>query len=353
MLIDLNCPSCNEHHAIPDNFAGGVYRCQKCGTLMSVPKTAEVRRAREEKPPERVSIPVDDRRPGGSVSRGGSAARSSSSSSRSGSTTQARPGAPAAQGGNRWLIPAISLGALTVAIVVVLAIVLRGQPQQAPPTDPNTPVQIQRVRKDPPPVKAPETPWRFEYNAGANPITLDKPNVLGVPLYASSTVILDGDPALDDVRSQMEQLIAEGLGGRAFDPKVGLLYANAADTYAEFSHKPLKDIQKEALADFFKAQSPSKLERTSLVRAVGQSENYVSGLGYPGIILVLGHSLSENERDRILDKLYAKKASIRLDIITVGDNITVPNEIGEMVRTCWTGGKIYNIPKSKIRGWAK
>lgn len=36
MIIDVRCPSCNDEFKLPEQFAGGVYRCPSCNVLMTV-----------------------------------------------------------------------------------------------------------------------------------------------------------------------------------------------------------------------------------------------------------------------------------------------------------------------------
>src|SRR6185369_3854511 len=41
-MISLNCTSCKKVLEVDDAFAGGVCRCQHCGTIQTVPRAGEV-----------------------------------------------------------------------------------------------------------------------------------------------------------------------------------------------------------------------------------------------------------------------------------------------------------------------
>ena len=54
MSIDFTCPRCNHEFHVPDDFAGGMGRCEKCGARVSIPVAAQrVARRENEKVPER------------------------------------------------------------------------------------------------------------------------------------------------------------------------------------------------------------------------------------------------------------------------------------------------------------
>lgn len=44
-MIELNCTNCNKTLSIDDAFAGGVCRCQHCGTIQTVPAKGQARAA--------------------------------------------------------------------------------------------------------------------------------------------------------------------------------------------------------------------------------------------------------------------------------------------------------------------
>lgn len=186
MLIQIQCPQCAERHELPDTFAGGVYRCKKCNTLMSVsghaPKTdPSAGSARQKSRPPRPAPPPDDGMTGGSLQdlapkEDGSPAfgrdpMAQSSASRQGSMSQSSgsmygsmsvPGAPAAAP-NWWQNPlaiwaALGGGALLLILVVVLLLVMVVGGRQQPPPVAVHPAPVQPVQPSPAPVQPAPAP---------------------------------------------------------------------------------------------------------------------------------------------------------------------------------------------------
>src|SRR3954464_7782604 len=73
-MISLTCTNCQTTLSIDDAFAGGVCRCQHCGTIQTVPsrRKAGAATATAEKPPATKTLYRNDREPAASSNGSGS-----------------------------------------------------------------------------------------------------------------------------------------------------------------------------------------------------------------------------------------------------------------------------------------
>ncbi|MEO6434739.1 MAG: hypothetical protein ABIP55_03120 [Tepidisphaeraceae bacterium] len=116
-MISLPCASCKKLLEIDDAFAGGVCRCQHCGTIQTVPSS--VKRAGAAAKPAKT---LYQRKPHGSSGESSAAASAGATSAPSvGRTRAAAPVDPAAAA-RKSPVVAIAIAAVTLALIVVVII---------------------------------------------------------------------------------------------------------------------------------------------------------------------------------------------------------------------------------------
>jgi S1-C subfamily serine protease len=150
------CPACDKPHTVPDGSHGKQFKCKGCGALMTAPRGATERDARQrdddavtERPSRRsAAMPQAKERPGGKSAKTDPRRRRGSGDRDEGGT------AP-------WLIPVIGAGgcAVAAAVVVIIYFAFRGPAAPEPVGNVNQPtVAPAPVAVAQPPRPAPTTP---------------------------------------------------------------------------------------------------------------------------------------------------------------------------------------------------
>lgn len=191
--LELTCPSCDQVLLLDAGFAGGVCRCSNCGTLMTVPtdlleqyNTAPTRPDRPNQPSASPSPSSATR----SVSNGESQildgytlsppATRTAASSRTAKIAPPERNTPQQRRTKKRLglyAFFVSLFLLMVgACALTITAIVHRQAQ--------TPTEARHE-------EAADVLAEFEYNPNVNPFTLNKPNILGVPLSPRTTVVID------------------------------------------------------------------------------------------------------------------------------------------------------------------
>jgi hypothetical protein len=126
-MISLTCTSCKKVLEIDDAFAGGVCRCQYCGTIQTVPASLK-QSSRAGSPAIGTGAKTLYQRPSrGNINAPGDAA-TEASGSQSGARGTSGAGempptrAPVPGAGRKSLIPPIAMRSALAAVVVVVVI---------------------------------------------------------------------------------------------------------------------------------------------------------------------------------------------------------------------------------------
>jgi hypothetical protein len=127
-MISLTCTSCKKVLEIDDAFAGGVCRCQYCGTIQTVPASLK-QSSRAGSPAIGTGAKTLYQRPSrGNINAPGDAATAASGSQSGARGTSSGAGempptrAPVPGAGRKSLIPPIAMRSALAAVVVVVVI---------------------------------------------------------------------------------------------------------------------------------------------------------------------------------------------------------------------------------------
>lgn len=347
MLINFACPNCNEPHGLADSFAGGVYRCSKCNTLMSVPKVA----AKKEFKPSFPKAQSPDE------------LEAQSSASASGQVSRAPAGKVAASAGSKYRWPMVGVGASVVVLAVVLAcILMRGGGKQKPVAEVSSdapvhaPVHAQAPVVSDPPSGSPQDnvpALAFEYVPGV--LARAKINVLGLPLAGNAAVIIDGDRALDRVRADLHFLLADGLGrGGAHSPVgVTLHYATGEE--------PMPTAQFKAGDPFSSSEILKFLDRDRAYRDWGAPKHITDLIIRQGrektashVFLIVGHSIGKQLQNALRGALGAggDASDLRIDIIVVGADVATQNSGALATVAKMHHGRMVRVPLEALKNAA-
>lgn len=325
MLIHVICPSCTEPYDIADTFAGGVYRCAKCNTLMSVPKDPAPNAPKGKSPPPDGAEALANPRDGSQASVSPSTPQGRKPAAKPGAKTVKAAGknAPAKSLWNTYKVHIISIGATVLLLSVALLIIrqIKSTPE----------IKVVTVRQ---PVQPTVPAYQFPYLKGV--FVNSKPNVLGLPLAGNVTVVIDGASDLDGVRASIHKLVLQGLAnkdiGTTTVPQVTLVYANGQAAVCPAT--PIKDGS--ALSAFLGGVSLKNAKRDSvpdgLVPALQAACNTAYASKTRQIVLVLGRKLTRFAESRIVQTVEpAVKSGIQFDVVAVDADTTESVDLTDLI----------------------
>ena len=327
MLIHVTCPSCAEPYDIADTFAGGVYRCTKCNTLMSVPKPMATPNILKTAPGMgKKSLSPDE------VEFKEQSSTSQTSGSRTGSKTVSKPVAkakpkPGAKGAAQkslwdlYKVHFISIGVFVVLALVALVVInsIKSTPKKEITKEYKTIHEL-----------IPSPAHEFAYAQGF--LTNAKPNVLGLPLTGNVAVIIDGGSELNPARTGLHQLLIGGLSNKPFDLKASVVYGNGLASASPVS--PIKDTA--ALAAFLGKVDLSNAGRESIDKGLIPALNAAIA-GIPAnttqhIVVILGRKLTPYMQTKLVTAAEAavNSYSTHLDVIVVNADISEMDTLGDL-----------------------
>ncbi len=326
MLIHVTCPSCSEPYDIADTFAGGVYRCTKCNTLMSVPKPLM--------PPPTTRLAPGM---GKVVSPDEMERRGSSQPSKASSSVRSAGKSPAKKTGKqkapqqslfaqyKWHLA--SMGGLLLVAGIVYGIV-KANNKTVVVTHESSPVVQKR----------PVSPYVFTYAKGV--LTNDKPNVLGLPLSGNVAVIIDGSSDLDGVRPALHKLLAAGLIGKPYDkPMASFVYATGDDADKIPSLKAFAGNGANAgktLSGFFgriKLTNPKRMDTVDALKpAIETAINQIESNQTRQIVLIMGRSLTSYSQNQLVTALEkSSRYSTQIDLVAIDGDIGDMGDLTDLV----------------------
>lgn len=334
MLIHVACPSCSEPYDIADTFAGGVYRCAKCNTLMSVPKKYTPPIGTQVAPGMGKAASPDEAesRGGASVSKNAAGKIPASRAPAGAGKPGAKPplkskaqGAPAGLAAYKWHF--VSFGALILVALLVFAIVKL--------TKGGT--KTEETVKAPEIARRPESPYAFNYAMGV--LSNAKPNVLGLPLTGNVAVVVDGGSELNAVRPALHLLLAAGLTGKGTDkPSFTVVYANGeiGDKIPASTLAPVNAANgSAALNGFLKGVSlknPKREDPVSLKNALQSAVNQTVANTTRHIVLVTGRSLTSYAQKQLLTVMEAGAInSTHFDLVVVDADTSEMGDLKDQV----------------------
>lgn len=318
-MIELTCPQCQSELEIDEGFRGGVCRCFKCGTLMTVPDEPQTQRA------ERLDRPdlPEGARPQTPAPAAG-AYRTSSGRTVELSRTQVLQ-VPTA----RKRRMGVRIGTMAAVILLVLlafgAVIYGGYLLLRP-----------KLAVDPTTARLEE----FGYDAAVNPFTLNKPNFMGIAATSSPVVFMSDSSAA--MRSQLDlvkQAMLAGIRSLRPDQQVQLAFWNESGPVA-IPDKPTAAGQLNLEELQAKMQDVYAGGGISGAPAFGKVTPHEPGQ----IILVARQLPMELEIRSILQ--YVNDADARLDVVLLDGS---SEQLKEGAQD--TGGTYVELPASQLAAW--
>ena len=343
--IDLQCPACKTMLELDIGFAGGVCRCFKCATLMTVPAdpqrgSAETLR-RPDSPGGRPDAP-----PGARPAAPGAAAdddevQAAFDDEEHGTQTfvtstgrvvtldagEAIPTAVRKRKGVRALTIGAFVGviALVVAATVVAIITVATQPPPATGVDLDDPtVQATLI---------------FAHDPSVNPMTLEQPNVMGLPLSMKTSVLIDTAGMDEATRGQVAALVASGLAHPV--PKVRVLVAGTGDeTPRTFDGgaTALAGLDAGKLKAFITSPVAGKAKLDDAMRAALKLEP-------TSMVIITGRRIPE-EQVKSAAELARAQASLIVDVVMIGSPTITLEDIARA-----TGGRSVILSRTRLTDW--
>jgi len=237
-VIELECPSCEMELEVDSGFAGGVCRCSQCGTLMTVPADPDLEQAEELHIADRPTVPSgtgtlaaltaepdeDEEvleyaesdmglspleataiRPDSPVAPAAAAPAEGVQvyTTASGRTIEIHRHSPVAIARKRKIVRAATYAVFGVVAFLMLAVagVIVGVLIYTM----DRPIGDHAGPETTPPVVITDT---FRFDPLANPLLLDKPNILGLPLHRPAVVVLDRSAGDALWLKQVERMLA-------------------------------------------------------------------------------------------------------------------------------------------------
>jgi hypothetical protein len=313
--LELECPGCQSLLELDAGFAGGVCRCFKCGTLMSVPTDdAAERGAQALRRPARPDQPA----------RTGQTQHSGSFVTADGRSIQLDAGqvvtARARRSTTRTVTAVVFFAlVLIIAGVAVGVFVLLVQPPPSVPAD-------QATRQT------------LGYDPVANPYTLSSPNVLGLPLRGDTAVVVEASGA---ARSYLDAVNAAlRLGLTQFgDDRVRLVYATAdGPAVLDAAARPTRAITATAVAELQEQVRP----RGVVELRIALAEALQPGVDH--LVLILPHRIEASDLREALSTVIAAPATI--DIIHIDAPEPALRQIAET-----NGGRYLPLTSTQLADW--
>ncbi len=342
-MLELECPSCGEQLELDRGFAGGVCRCFGCGTLMTVPADprhhAPEKLVRPSAPgapasqpedaadrparPDRPDRPARPDSPAPTPAASGETEASDTYTTASGQVVHvAADSVPTA----RRRRTGVRVTTAAVFIVIVLAIV--GACVGA---------IVVLVSGPPAPDATASAVEQFGYDPSVNPYTLQSPTIVGLPITASTAVIVDASGASRGWLELVQDQLNLGLTRPGKAAAVRLVYAAEPDPRA-FAARTASGSDPERLASFqseFRARGVAPLG-DAVTMALDQSPER--------IVLITGQTFYGSDADAFVEPL--REAAVQVDVIDVGGDNDALRDLAES-----TGGRYVALAERDLQDW--
>ena len=316
--LDIECPSCGEMLELDAGFAGGVCRCSNCGTLMTVPSDAGKAESLT-RPTSSASVgsgglssmgvPDPGRRRG---------SRASKSKKGKGKKGKGRPISTAIEAGEyrtasgkvirvdettrvpmaeskrkkiraATAIVFFSIVAAVVAIAVVGIVAIMGGPGGPGGTG-----------------------GAAEYDAAANPYTLEFGNVMGLPVAGRTVVVIEASEYSGEWTAQVGDMISAGLSQESRGGEVALVGAGTKPvSFAGGAPRKLPIGASEVTGWFGKLPAEGEADVEAAIKAALQWEPST-------LIVVVGYADTANIE--AWDALVAGKEGLAVHAVYIGNS---------------------------------
>ena len=360
--LELECPGCGEVLELDAGFAGGVCRCSNCGTLMTVPTESGAGAEKLERP-ERPDAPggrpesptsataetttapagdadapaeteakaeVEAELEDESAEQAGEATFTTASGRTVHVDTHAH--IPTAEKKQRPMVRAVTAG-----VIVVVMLVMVGLVGYATVTFLSGPADDDASEA---------ATAQFGYDPSVNIYSLEKANVIGLPLRQRTAIIVDASGDSRRWLTLTQDALRVGLTGADSDAQVGLIYATEAEPSAlteepqaisELTPKQVHDFQSQISAAGVAPLTPA------IERALEWSPKH--------IVLITGRALDSEQVDSI-NALLDEQASgesggaIVLDVVLIDQRSDALSSLAES-----HGGRLVQMTQSQLVRW--
>ncbi|MGA2439986.1 MAG: hypothetical protein ABSH08_03440 [Tepidisphaeraceae bacterium] len=329
-MIEITCTSCKRVLNVDDAFAGGVCRCQYCGTIQTVAAKGSAQKAAAGAGKGSKTLFENKARSAGVGSGSGleDLADVVQSSGLSDSGLRNSPStAPAAQRQNFAPVLGLAAAVIVVLLAVVLVLVFRNPATPTPiSTGPNPPAII------PPPAPSPDKPAAAPNFCG---IAIDQPVVV---------YVIDNGASSADVFDAVKSVLFKSIESLGPDRQFQVLFWNPdSDTFpadhTTFAVKENIDVARKKLQNVTAAGAtdPLAILKTAFADNPGQ------------VILVTAKAgdLDDSLVDQVIQLRGNSKA--RIDCVAING---VPADKVLARIAAQTGGKFLPLPEAQLKAFS-
>ena len=328
-MINITCTSCKKVLSIDDAFAGGVCRCQFCGTIQTVPAKASSQKAAAGAAKGPKTLFENKARSAGTGSGSGldDLADVVQSSGLSDSRLRKQPPSPPPRPTN--LIPLLGLAAAVILVLLVVVLVLLFRSSASPKTG-----------------SGPEADSAIpDHSAPAN-LPNPAPSFCGAPIDSSVVVyVIDNGSSSADVLDPMESAMFKSIESLGPDRQFQILFWNPeTETYPTarqpaFAVKDNIEAARKRLQDVTAAGSTDPL--ASLQRAFADDPGQIM------LITAKAGDLDDSLVDQVMKLRGPSKA--RIDCFAVNG---VPGDKVLAKIAAATGGVFVPVSEARLKGFA-
>ena len=323
--IELNCPECSTALSLDAGFAGGVCRCTDCGSLMTVPSRSSNSKAEKLKRPDRPDGPPDTTTtiktsPKDKTPPTGTYVTASGKSI----TITKKTKIPTAKKLQAARYTTIGVFALIMLLVLGGAGFLGYKLiMDMGPADEE--------------LKFEEA---FAYDPKANPLTLDSPHIVGLPIRHRTLAILDLSEEAD-WQSQINPLLTHGFTGHDSKRKLTLVAINGHDAFY-FKSKPttVSNIDGPAFEAFLQAHPAQGQADLSPVFKKAIKKDI------PHVVFICGRSLSADSQAQDLLDAARLQPELIVDVIMIDSDSVALDDLSRQ-----NNGRYIQLSSTQIQDW--
>ncbi|MGD0461416.1 MAG: hypothetical protein ABSB74_02905 [Tepidisphaeraceae bacterium] len=329
-MINITCTSCKKVLSIDDAFAGGVCRCQFCGTIQTVPAKASSQKAIAGAAKGSKTLFENKARSAGAGSGSGldDLADVVQSSGLSDSRLRKQPPSPPPRPTNLMPLLGLAAAVIIVLLVVVLVLVFRGS---ASPKGSSAPEADSAVP---------------DRSAAANPAH-QEPSFCGVPINQPVVVyVMDNGSSSAEVLDPMESAMFKSIESLGPDRQFQVLFWNPqTETYPTarqpaFAVKDNIEAARKRLQDVTAAGSTDPLP--SLQRALADD---------PGQIMLITAKAGDLD-DSLVDQVMKLRGRSNAKIDCFAVNGVPGDKVLARIASA-TRGVFVTVSEAQLKGFAE
>lgn len=319
-MIQISCPNCNAALEIDSGFAGGICRCFNCGTLMTVPRDPDTEASetvRQAERPDRPDAPAGQTAQAVFVTT-------------SGRTLNLDPRAvdrlPTARRRRIGVRIGVIGGFIIIAIALVIALVA---------------LVVNLVRESAPPSAEQITTQTLGYDPQANPFSIDRANLIGLPMPEGSIiVVIDTGSRMTRHLAMITDMLAANTATLEANHRIAIWLPHETQPLhiPETGLTAADQLQADPLADQMAQLLPGGLPDTlgSIEQALALS---------PDRLVFITATVPRPNGLAQLERLL-KQTDTTLDVLLIDNNSRVLNNIARI-----SDGRYVELPAGQLTQW--